>query len=163
TAVGAVFGLHQGESPDTNAAQASSGLTSGQTPADQLAGSIARAQEQLGAVPGDYATWAVLGSAYVERARVTADPMYYPKAGGALRPCLNPRPRGTPAALAGRGAPATARHELPPARDLAPRVLRMAPYSADASGVLADAQTQPGPPPAATEAIQHMLDLRPGL
>src|SRR5215468_6424521 len=72
--VGAVFGLHQGESPNANTAQASSSLTPGQAPADQLAGSIARAQEHLRAVPGDYAAWAELGSAYIERARVPPIP-----------------------------------------------------------------------------------------
>src|SRR5215468_4511842 len=123
--VGAVFGLHQGESPNANTAQASSSLTPGQAPADQLAGSIARAQEHLRTVPGDYAAWAELGSAYIERARVTADPTYYPKAEGALRRSLNLRPSGNSAALVGLGAL--------------------------------------GNPPAATEAIQHMLDLRPGL
>ena len=41
TAVGAVFGLHRGESPDANTAQASNTLTPGQAPADQLAVSIA--------------------------------------------------------------------------------------------------------------------------
>jgi tetratricopeptide (TPR) repeat protein len=163
TAVGAVFGLHQGESPIADTAQASSSLAPGQAPADQLAGSIARAQEHLGAVPGDYVAWAALGSAYVERARVTADPTYYPKAEGALRRSLKLRPRGNPAALVGLGALANARHEFATARDLAHRALRMDRYSADAYGVLADAQTQLGHPPAATEAIQHMLDLRPGL
>jgi len=163
TAVGAVFGLHQGESPIADTAQASSSLTPGQARADQLAESIARAQKHLGAVPGDYVTWAALGSAYVERARVTADPMYYPKAEGALRRSLKLRPRENPAAVVGLGALANARHEFATARDLAHRALRMDPYSADAYGVLADAQTQLGHPPAATKAIQHMLDLRPGL
>lgn len=163
TGVGAVFGLHQGVSPTANTAQALGDLTPGQAPADQLAGSIARAQEHLGAVPGDYVTWAALGSAYTERARVTADPTYYPKAEGALRRSLNLRPRGNPAALVGLGALANARHEFATARDLAHRVLRVDPYSADAYGVLADAKTQLGDPGAATEAIQHMLDLRPGL
>src|SRR5512132_1298539 len=37
---------------------------------------IRTAQERLKQVPGDYATWAQLGSAYVEEARVTADPTY---------------------------------------------------------------------------------------
>ena len=161
--VGAVFGLHQGESPNANTAQASSSLTPGQAPADQLAGSIARAQEHLRAVPGDYAAWAELGSAYIERARVTADPTYYPKAEGALRRSLNLRPSGNSAALVGLGALANARHEFASARDLAGRALRTDPYSAYAYGVLADAETQLGNPPAATEAIQHMLDLRPGL
>ena len=163
TGVGAVFGLRQGESPDASTAQAAGSLTPGQARADQLAGTIARAQVQLGAVPGDYVAWAALGSAYVERARVTADPMYYPKAEGALRRSLKLRPRENPAAVVGLGALANARHEFATARDLAHRALRMDPYSADAYGVLADAQTQLGHPPAATEAIQHMLDLRPGL
>ncbi len=163
TGVGAVFGLHHGESPDPGSAQASSSLPAGQAPADQLAASIARAQKHLSAVPGDYDAWAALGSAYTERARVSADPAYYPKAEGALRRSLTLRPTGNPAALVGLGALANARHGFATARDLAHRALRMDPYSADAYGVLADAQTQLGHLAAATEAIQHMLDLRPGL
>jgi tetratricopeptide (TPR) repeat protein len=164
TGVGVLFGLHQGGSPNAATAQASSTLApAGQAPADQLAGGIARAQERLRAVPGDYVTWAALGSAYIERARVTADPTYYPKAEGALRRSLELRSTGNPAALVGLGALANARHEFAAARDLARRALRIDPYSADAYGVLADAQTQLGNPPAATDAIQHMLDLRPGL
>jgi Flp pilus assembly protein TadD len=162
--VGVLFGLHQGGSPNAGTAQASGTLApAGQAPADQLAGSIARAQERLRAVPGDYVTWAALGSAYVECARVTADPTYYPKAEGALRRSLELRSTGNPAALVGLGALANARHEFAVARDLAHRALRIDPYSADAYGVLADAQTQLGTPSAATDAIQHMLDLRPGL
>ena len=164
TGVGAVFGLQRGVPSNTHTAQASSAIApAGQAPADQLAGSIARAQERLRAVPGDYVTWAALGSAYTERARVTADPTYYPKAEGALRRSLTLLPTGNPGALAGLGALANARHEFAAARDLAHRALRMDPYSADAYGDLADAQTQLGNPLAATDAIQHMLDLRPGL
>src|SRR5215831_7768023 len=136
TAVGAVFGLHQGESPIADTAQASSSLTPGQARADQLAESIARAQKHLSAVPGDYPAWAALGSAYTERARVTADPSYYPKAEGALRRSLQLRPTGNPAALVGLGALANARHGFAAARDLADRALRMDPYSADAFGIL---------------------------
>ena len=164
TGVGAVFGLQQGVSPNADTAQASgTPAPAAQAPAHQLAGAIARAQEHLRAVPGDYVAWAALGSAYIERARVTADPTYYPKAEGALRRSLSLRPTGNPAALVGLGALANARHEFATARDLARRALRIDPYSADAYGVLADAQTQLGNPPAATDAIQHMLDLRPGL
>ncbi|HKN53161.1 MAG TPA: hypothetical protein VJX66_11695, partial [Amycolatopsis sp.] len=96
TGVGAVFGLHHGESPNPGSAQASSSLSAGQAPADQLTASIARAQKHLSAVPGDYPAWAALGSAYTERARVTADPSYYPKAEGALRRSLKLRPTGNP-------------------------------------------------------------------
>jgi tetratricopeptide (TPR) repeat protein len=163
TGVGAVFGLHHGEPPNPGSDQAASSLTAGQARADQLAASIARTQKHLGAVPGDYVAWAALGSAYIERARVSADPTYYPKAEGALRRSLKLRPTGNPAALVGLGALANARHGFATARDLAHRALRMDPYSADAYGVLADAQTQLGRLPAATKAIQRMLDLRPGL
>jgi cytochrome c-type biogenesis protein CcmH/NrfG len=43
---------------------------------DRLAATISRAQERLARLPGDYDTWALLGVAYVERARVSADPGY---------------------------------------------------------------------------------------
>src|SRR5262245_16550378 len=164
TGVGTVFGLSHGPSPDAAAARPPGAVApAAQTPADQLAEGIARAQDHLRAVPGDYVTWAALGSAYVERARVTADPTYYPKAEGALRRSLKLRPRGNPAALVGLGALANARHEFATARDLARTALRTDPYSASAYGVLADALTQLGNSHAATDAVQHMLNLRPGL
>jgi len=164
TGVGTVFGLRHGASPNADAAQAPGTVPpAGQAPAGQLSAGISRAQEHLRAVPGDYATWAALGSAYIESARVTADPTYYPKAEGALRHSLKLRPTGNPAALVGLGSLANARHEFATARDLAHRALRVDPYSADAYGVLADALTQLGNAPAATKAVQHMLDLRPGL
>jgi tetratricopeptide (TPR) repeat protein len=164
TGVGAVFGLRQGTPPDAGAAQASRVLPTAAHPqTDQLAAGIARAQKQLRRLPGDYETWAALGSAYIEQGRVTADPTYYPKAEGALRRSLKIHPAGNPAALVGLGALANSRHEFATARELARRALRTDPYSADAYGVLADAQTQLGHATAATAAIQHMLDLRPGL
>src|SRR5215468_11131013 len=97
--VGALFGLDQGVSPNTGTVQQSS--TFPVAHADQLAAGIARAQEQLRVVPGDYNTWAALGSAYIEQARVTADPTYYPKAEGALRRSLTLRPKGNEAAIVG--------------------------------------------------------------
>ena len=156
TGVGSVVGLRHGS--DNVAAEPTA-----VTPVDRLAASIAQAQGRLREVPGDYDTWAALGSAYLERARVTADPSYYPKAQGALRRSLAVRPDGNAAALTGLGALANARHDFAAARDLARRALRIDRYSAGAYGVLADAQTQLGNAGAATSAVQRMLDLRPGL
>jgi tetratricopeptide (TPR) repeat protein len=130
---------------------------------DRLAAAIERAQQRLRLVPKDYVTWAGLGSAYLERARVTADPSYYPKAEGALDRSLQLRPQDNPDALSGLGALANARHDFAGALGWAQRALRVDPYHADAYGVLADAQTQLGHADAATAAVQHMLDLRPGL
>lgn len=131
--------------------------------ADPLTASIEAAQQRLEDVPGDYATWAQLGSAYVEQARVTADPSYYDKADGALQASLALRPEGNDAALAGQGALANARHDFLVAAELAGRALAINEFSATAWGVLTDARTQLGDYAGATEALQRMLELRPGL
>jgi tetratricopeptide (TPR) repeat protein len=130
---------------------------------DPLAASIARAQDRLRTVPGDWRTWAALASAYVEQARVTANPVYYQKADGAAQRSLTLHPDGNADARIALGALANARHDFAAARDDARKALAVDAYSADAYGVLADAQTQLGDSAAATDAVQHMLDLRPGL
>lgn len=130
---------------------------------DPLTGMIDRAQQRLRALPGDWTTWAALGLAYLERARVTADPALYPKAEGALRESIRLRPSGNDAAVTGLGALANARHDFAVSRDYALAALKINPYSAEAVGVLVDAQTQLGEVKAATTAAQRMLDLRPGL
>src|SRR5215475_132573 len=156
TGAGSLVGLRHGSDHVTVAPAPA-------TPIDRLGDSIARAQERLRDVPGDYDTWAALGGAYLERARVTADPSYYRKAEGALHRSLTIHRSGNATALIGLGALANARHDFAAARGLARRALRIDSYSADAYGVLADAQTQLGNAAAATSAVQHMLDLRPGL
>ena len=45
---------------------------------------IAGLQTRLTATPDDDVAWATLGLAYVQQAKVTVDPTYYPKADGAL-------------------------------------------------------------------------------
>jgi tetratricopeptide (TPR) repeat protein len=130
---------------------------------DRLADAIARAQDRLRTLPKDWRTWAGLASAYVEQARVTANPTYYQKAEGAAKQSLALHPDGNTDALVALGALANARHDFAAARDNADKALAVDRYSADAYGVLADAQTQLGDAGKATDAIQHMLDLRPGL
>lgn len=133
------------------------------TTADPLTEAITAAQQRLARVPGDYTTWAQLGSAYVEQARITADPSYYDKADGALAQSLTLRPEGNDAALTGQGALANARHDFPTGRDAAQQALAINPYSATAWGVLTDARIQLGDYPGATEAVNRMLELRPGI
>ncbi len=132
-------------------------------PVDPLTAAIEAAQQRLDVVPGDYTTWAQLGSAYVEQARITADPSYYDKAEGALQESLTRHPDGNDAALTGQGALANARHDFAAAADLAGQALAINDYSATAWGVLTDARTQLGDYPGATEALRRMLALRPGL
>lgn len=130
---------------------------------DPLTAAISAAQVRLTEVPGDYTTWAQLGQAYVEQARVTADPSYYDRAQGALEQSLVLRPDGNDTALTGQGALANARHDFSAARDAAEAALAINDYSATAWGVLADARTQLGDYPGATTAVDRMLELRPGL
>lgn len=171
---GGLLGLHLGGPHPAGRPQAGERPGATYQPGNELAAAarsdagqpdaaIDRAQQRLRLVPGDYVTWAALGSAYLERARVTADPSYYPKAEGALRQSLQLRPDGNPAALAGLGALANARHDFAGAAGLARQALAADPYQADAYGVLTDALTQLGDAGGATDAVQHMLDLRPGL
>lgn len=130
---------------------------------DPLATAITAAQERLKRLPGDYGTWAQLGSAYVEQARVTADPSYYAKADGALQQSLTIRPEGNDGALTGQGALANARHDFAAGADAGGRAVAINPYSATAWGVLTDARIQLGDYPGATEALNRMLQLRPGV
>ena len=130
---------------------------------DPLTASITAAAQRLTEVPGDHETWALLGQAYVEQARVTADPSFYEKADGALRQSLTLRPEGNDAALTGQGALANARHDFAAAADLAEQAVAVNPYGATGWGVLTDARTQLGDHAGATDALQRMLDLQPGI
>lgn len=130
---------------------------------DRLEAAIDRAEERLRQVPGDYVTWAALGSAYLEKARITVDPALFARAEEALDESLSIGPDENPAALSALGALANARHDFGEARKLAQQALVLNPYDANGYGVLADAETQLGNAEAANEAVQQMLDLRPAL
>lgn len=130
---------------------------------DELSRAIAQAQQRLQSNPDDYRTWAELGSSYVEQARVTADPSYYPRAEGALQTSLDLNDAVNDVALTGMGALSNARHEFAAAEDWARQALVVNPAGAFTYGVLADALTQLGDYDGATAAIQQMLDLRPGI
>ncbi len=141
---------------------AATSITAASTQGD-LTASIAELQQQLEDRPDDDVKWAQLGAAYVEQARVTADPSYYPKADGALEKSLELRPEGNDDALVASGALANARHEFDDAADLARQAQEINSANATSWGVLADASIQLGEYDEATAAAQKMLDLRPGL
>ncbi|TMR89753.1 tetratricopeptide repeat protein [Nonomuraea basaltis] len=119
-------------------------------------------QERLKRLPGDYRSWAELGSQYVDQARVTGDPSYYAKAEGALDTAAKLK-ADDDAVLTGRAALAAGRHEFSDAVRLAEQAIEANPYGAAAHGVLADAKTQLGDLRGAERAVTKMLDLRPGV
>jgi tetratricopeptide (TPR) repeat protein len=130
--------------------------------ADPLAQRIERAQQRLRDVPKDWQTWAALGVALVERARVTGDPTYYPRAENALNESLRLRP-SNPEALVGHGMLANARHDFGGAAKLAGEAVSLNPFSSRGYLVLADAYTQLGKAELASQAVQQALDLDPSL
>ncbi|BFV56308.1 tetratricopeptide repeat protein [Kitasatospora sp. CMC57] len=127
-----------------------------------LGAAIAADQRRLRELPSDAAAWARLGARYVEQARLTADPSYYPKADEALHRALDLTPEGSTETLTGLGALANARHRFAEAKDFAQRAITAQPLHWQAYAVLADALTQLGEDSAATKAVQQLLDHRPG-
>src|SRR6202012_582711 len=59
-----------------------------QTPVDTLTQNITMTQATLRSSPDDYQAWATLGLDYVQQAKITVNPAYYPKAKGALATSL---------------------------------------------------------------------------
>jgi tetratricopeptide (TPR) repeat protein len=131
------------------------------SPTQELDAYVRRTTTHLAQVPGDWHSWAALGMAHVQLARIGFDPAHYPQAEAALDRSLAEEPTGNAAALTGLGALAAARHQFSAALGYARRAVAADGYSADAYGVLTDAYVELGRYPEARAAVQHMLDLRP--
>jgi tetratricopeptide (TPR) repeat protein len=123
---------------------------------------LAALQTRLAAAPKDWRSWAGLGFAYVQTARRTGDPSFYPKAQGALERSLSLHPKN-PDAFIGMSSLSAARHDFAGARVWGEEAVKAAPYSASAYGVLGDALVELGRYPEAFRTFQRMVDLRPDL
>ncbi|MER5648918.1 hypothetical protein [Streptosporangium sp. NPDC002524] len=134
------------------------------TPASALSldGAIRALTDRLRRLPADHLAWARLGAAYVQQARVTADPSSYPRAEEALARASALSP-GDPEVLGGLAALAAGRHEFAEAVRLARSSVAANPYGLDAHAVLADAYTQLGRYGEAGRAVDRMMELRPGV
>ncbi|MBA2529739.1 MAG: tetratricopeptide repeat protein [Euzebyales bacterium] len=135
----------------------------GPATAGDLQGAVTSLQARLGRLPGDWRAWASLGGAYVQQARITADPAFYAKAEGAFARSLQEHPHGNEPALTGQASLAAGRHDFDAALDLARMAVDVNPYGAAAHGVLGDALLELGRYDEAFEAFQRMVDLRPGV
>lgn len=130
-----------------------------------LSALVADREKWVAGHPDDEASWAVLGTAYVEQARRTADPGWYPKAEQALKRSLEVRPaeKGNFDAMTGMGALANARRDFGTAKRWGELVRAQAPKRWTAYPVLVDAYTGLGDYKAAEKAMERLVDLRPGL
>ncbi|AVH58499.1 MULTISPECIES: tetratricopeptide repeat protein [Streptomyces] len=127
-----------------------------------LAALIADRKAHLRAHPRDEQAWAVLGSAYVERARRTATPAYYPKAEKALLNSLRSNPMGNAAALDGLAALANARGDFRTAKKWGETALKEAPERWTTYPLLIDAYTGLGDYKATRKALEKLQKLRSG-
>lgn len=162
-AVGAPRGQRTPTATDSAADPARNSAPARPSPTDALSASIAGLQARLRSQPDAPQLWSELGLAYVQQARLTADPTYYPKAQGAFARSLELQPKGNDTALVGQATLAAARHDFVAALALVDRSLVLNNYSATAYGVKTDALTELGRYDEAARAVQRMLDLRPGV
>jgi tetratricopeptide (TPR) repeat protein len=119
-------------------------------------------QEMARRGPKDANARAVLGLAYIQKARETADPSYYAKAEQVFDEALRINPQHIDA-LVGSGSLALSRHQFREALAIAERTQRIYPQIARVYGILADAQIELGMYDQAVVTIQTMVDLRPDL
>lgn len=127
-----------------------------------LAVLIGEREARVRARPKDAPSWAVLGAAYVEHGRRTADAALYPKAERALRTSLSVRPAGNTEALVGLAALANARRDFPAARSWGEAARERAPKRWTVYPQLIDAYTGLGNHKKAKAALDRLLELRSG-
>jgi tetratricopeptide (TPR) repeat protein len=131
--------------------------------AGDLDAAITSLQQRLTTIPDDWKSYASLGQAYVQQARVTADPTYYPKAEGALERSLALHPQDNEGALVGMAALAAARHDFAAALRYGERARRVNRYDGNVYGVIGDAQVELGRYRQAFATFQRMVNTKPGL
>ncbi|MFE7748083.1 tetratricopeptide repeat protein [Streptomyces sp. NPDC057428] len=114
--------------------------------------------------PSDAPSWAVLGTAYAEWGRRSADAAYFTRAEQALQRSLAAQPgeRGNTAAWVGLGALANARHDYLAAKKWGETVRARSPKTWTAYPVLIDAYNGLGEYAAAAKATEKFAALRKG-
>ena len=120
------------------------------------------ARAAVRAAPGSADARALLGDAYVTKARATGDPSLYARADRVLSGALRRDPRNV-AALVGAGTLAGLRHDFREQLRLGLEAKRVAPALARPYTVIADAQIELGMYRAAARSIQRLVDIKPGL
>lgn len=112
--------------------------------------------------PGDDHSWAVLGAAYVERGRRTADSSYYPRAEEALRTSLKTRQEGNVQALTGMAVLANARHDFRGAKKWAESAVALSPKRWSTYPALIDAYSGLGDAKGVGKALETLKELNSG-
>lgn len=123
---------------------------------------IAKRYEIVRAAPDTVDAYVLLGDAYLQHVRETADPQDYSRAEAALQKARSRAPDNADA-LIGLGVLALARHDFSGALTLGQQAVALAPSTSRAHGVIVDALTELGRYDEAVQSAQRMVDLRPDL
>jgi tetratricopeptide (TPR) repeat protein len=144
-------------------AQARTALTAGAPAAlPDLAALIEQREAHLRRHPQDAHAWALLGTAYVEQGRRTAEASFYPRAERALRRSLQAGPKHNAMALDGLAALANARRDFRAARGHAEAALKQRPGRWASYPALIDACTGLGDHEGAQRALDRLMELHSG-
>jgi tetratricopeptide (TPR) repeat protein len=128
-----------------------------------LTEAISGLQARARAFPSDWDSLASLGLAYVQQARVTADPTYYPKAAAVLSRSLALNGTGNFDAMVGMAALAAARHDFAGALAWGRRAEAVNPDNGNVHDVIGDALVELGRYPEAFRELQRAVDTKPNL
>jgi tetratricopeptide (TPR) repeat protein len=121
----------------------------------------ARLEQRIADRPDDVEALTLLGLAYQQRARETADPGFYPQSERVLRQALRLEPANA-LTLRGLAALAASRHRFDESLVLARRAQHLTPRSAAVYGLLGDAFLELGRYRRAFAAFDRMAALKPG-
>jgi tetratricopeptide (TPR) repeat protein len=162
TGAAGLISSHSAPTPHGHVLAAAADAADAQVAPPTLAGGIATLQAHLSVQPDDVRGWASLGVAYVEQARVTLNPTYYPKAQTALQRALALSPSDD-AAHAGLAALDSARHDFAAALTEADTSLTVNPDNAEALAIRTDALTELGQYPQALASAEQADEVSPGV
>ena len=119
-------------------------------------------EEILRQEPNNAKANAMLGQAYLQRARESGDPAYYTKAEILFERALKRQPRSVEAML-GKASLLMARHDFHEARDLARKVIQIDPDVVATYGILTDALVELGDYDEAIRTLEIMVRRKPNL
>ena len=123
---------------------------------------ISSTEEKVKREPGNAPANALLGQAYLQRARESGDPGYYTKAEILFERALKSQPKSIDAML-GKASLLMARHNFLDAKDLAMKAMATNPDVVATYGILTDALVELGEYDRAIESLQSMLQKKPNL
>lgn len=125
-------------------------------------GIIGSLQARLRERPTDSRAYSQLGAAYLQKARESGDPAYYPKAEAVLNKALELKPDDFEAMIS-LGSLALSRHQFRDALVWAEHARVINPYRALIYGISGDAHIELGAHAEAEAAYQKMVNVRPDL